>query len=42
MKNDKEYFGGIAINVGNPHIIFFVDDIDNLNIEKIGPEIEKS
>ena len=39
-KKDKEYFGGIAINVGNPHIIFFVDDIDNFNIEKIGPEIE--
>ena len=39
-ENDKEYFGGIAINVGNPHIIFFVDDIDNFNIEKIGPEIE--
>ena len=39
-ENDKEYFGGIAINVGNPHIIFFVDDIDNFNIEKIGPAIE--
>ena len=39
-EKDKEYFGGIAINVGNPHIIFFVDDIDNFNIEKIGPEIE--
>ena len=39
-KKDKEYFGGIAINVGNPHIIFFVEDIDNFNIEKIGPEIE--
>ena len=39
-KKDKEYFGGIAINVGNPHIIFFVEDIDNFNIEKIGPTIE--
>ena len=39
-EKDKEYFGGIAINVGNPHIIFFVEDIDNFNIEKIGPEIE--
>ena len=39
-ENDKEYFGGIAINVGNPHIIFFVEDIDKFNIEKIGPEIE--
>ncbi len=39
-EKDNEYFGGIAINVGNPHIIFFVEDIDNFNIEKIGPEIE--
>ncbi len=39
-EKDNEYFGGIAINVGNPHIIFFVEDIDNFNIKKIGPEIE--
>ena len=38
--NDKEYFGGTAVNVGNPHVIFFVDKIENFNIEKIGPEIE--
>ena len=37
---NKEFFGGIAINVGNPHVIFFVDNIDKFNIEKIGPEIE--
>jgi len=32
--------GGTAINVGNPHVIFFFDNLDNFNIEKIGPEIE--
>ena len=39
-KNDKEYFGGAAVNVGNPHVVFFVDNIENYNLEKIGPEIE--
>ena len=39
-KNNKEYFGGIAVNVGNPHVIFFVNDIDNFDIKKIGPHIE--
>ena len=32
--------GGTAINVGNPHIVFFVRDINSFNIIKIGPEIE--
>ena len=39
-KNDKEHSGGTAINVGNPHIIFFVNEINNFNIKKLGPDIE--
>jgi len=39
-KNDKEHSGGTAVNVGNPHIIFFVNEIDNFDIKKIGPSIE--
>ena len=39
-KNDKEHSGGTAVNVGNPHIIFFVNEIDNFDIKKIGPIIE--
>ena len=31
---------GIAINIGNPHIVFFVKDLDSINIEEIGPFIE--
>ena len=38
-KNDKEHSGGTAINVGNPHIIFFVNEINNFDIEKLGPNI---
>jgi diaminopimelate epimerase len=39
-KNSEEYIGGTAINVGNPHIIFFINNIEDYNLEKIGPEIE--
>ena len=39
-ENNKEYSGGTAVNVGNPHIIFFVNKIDNFDIKKIGPNIE--
>ena len=39
-RNNKEYSGGIAVNVGNPHVIFFVNEIDNFDIKKIGPNIE--
>ena len=39
-KNNKEYFGGTTVNVGNPHIIFFVNELDNFDIKKIGPGIE--
>ncbi len=38
--NNKEHFGGTAVNVGNPHVVFFVNNIENFNLEKIGPEIE--
>ena len=39
-ENNNEHIGGTAINVGNPHVIFFVENIDNFNIKKIGPTIE--
>ena len=38
--NNKEHFGGTAVNVGNPHIVFFVNNLEDFNLEKIGPEIE--
>ena len=39
-ENNNEHIGGTAINVGNPHVVFFVENIDNFNIKKIGPSIE--
>ena len=38
--NNKEHFGGTAVNVGNPHAVFFVNNCDNFDLNKIGPEIE--
>lgn len=30
----------VAVNVGNPHVIFFVDDLEQFDIHRIGPKIE--
>ncbi|WP_034922766.1 diaminopimelate epimerase [Erythrobacter sp. SD-21] len=30
-----------AVNVGNPHVIFFVEDTNAVPLDRIGPEIEK-
>ena len=38
--DNNNYTGGAAVNVGNPHVIFFVDNNENFEIKKIGPEIE--
>lgn len=32
----------IAVSMGNPHAVFFVDDLDNLDIDQVGPVVEKS
>ena len=39
-KNNIKHIGGVAVNVGNPHIIFFTNDIESFDLKKIGPEIE--
>src|SRR6476646_1405433 len=30
----------MALNVGNPHLIFFVDDLETVTIEELGPRVE--
>jgi diaminopimelate epimerase len=32
--------GPFAVNVGNPHVIFFVDDAEAVDLERLGPIIE--
>ena len=31
---------GVAVNIGNPHIVFFGQSIENINLNEIGPKIE--
>jgi len=39
-KDGKEIIGGFSLNVGNPHVVFFVEDVDDFNLNEIGPKIE--
>ena len=33
--------GGIAANIGNPHVVFFVDDLQAVDIETLAPDIQR-
>ena len=37
---EKEHMSGFCLNVGNPHIIFFVEDCSKVDIKTLGPKIE--
>lgn len=34
------YSGPGAVNMGNPHVVFFVDDVSAVPIETLGPKVE--
>lgn len=36
----REYYQITAVSMGNPHAVVFMDDVENLDIEKIGPYFE--
>jgi len=36
----EEMIGGFSLNVGNPHVVFFVNDLRKYNLQDIGPKIE--
>lgn len=36
----EELENPVAINVGNPHVVFFVDDADAVELDRLGPQIE--
>ena len=38
--NVNNFSKGFAINIGNPHIVFFGDNLDKFDIKKIGSKIE--
>ncbi len=36
----KEMIGGFSLSVGNPHVVFFVENLSKYNLKDIGPKIE--
>ena len=36
----KEFMGGFSLSIGNPHVIFFVDNLNKFDLNEIGPKIE--
>ena len=39
-KDGKEIVGGFSLSIGNPHVVFFVENINQFDMEEIGPKIE--
>lgn len=38
--NIDGFSNGVAVNIGNPHCVFFGKNIDEVNLENVGPNIE--
>ena len=36
----KEVVGGFSLSIGNPHIVFFVEELNQFNLKEIGPKLE--
>ena len=41
-KYSVDHVGGTAVNVGNPHVVFFVKNLDSFNLKEIGPDLERN
>ncbi|MGB9814189.1 MAG: diaminopimelate epimerase [Thermovenabulum sp.] len=37
---DGKAFKATAVSMGNPHCVIFTEDVDNVNLENLGPKIE--
>ena len=40
VTKEKVVFNGTALSMGNPHFVTFVDDVDALDLEELGPKFE--
>ena len=38
--NNNKFTGGFCVNVGNPHIIYFVDECTSIDIKELGSRVE--
>jgi len=36
----KEIIGGFSLSIGNPHVIFFIENLKEFNLKEIGPKVE--
>mgnify|MGYP002962180446 FL=1 len=40
VEADGRKFTGTTVSMGNPHLVIFVDDIKEIDLESIGPKLE--
>ena len=40
--NINGFSSGVAVNIGNPHVVFFGNNISDVDLSSIGPEIENN
>ena len=36
----EEIVGGFSLSIGNPHVIFFIEDLNQFDLKDIGPKLE--
>lgn len=41
ISSDSDSFQGTAVSMGNPHVVIFVDNVDMIALEDIGPRLER-
>lgn len=41
LGNEYPYQQGIAVSMGNPHLVIFVDDISRVDLPQVGPLLER-
>jgi diaminopimelate epimerase len=39
---DGPLVDGVALSIGNPHIVYFVDHVDAVDLEKLAPAVQKN
>lgn len=40
LGDEYSYKKGIAVSMGNPHLVIFVEDMDSVELSKVGPQLE--
>jgi diaminopimelate epimerase len=41
LESTGERFNAVFVSMGNPHAVIFVDDVAAIDVEKIGPQLER-